>query len=187
MEVLRGPQGTLYGSGSTGGTIRFIPKRPEFDGYTVDASTKFSLTEASDELNYAFDGVVNIPVIDNRLAVRVAAGYEQLGGFVDANGFVATDSTDNGPLFPGNPIPSVPGDLTSGFVLDPRKKILTITIIGTCEHQHFGRRQKVLKYFFLTIIRRAPRMIYKVSTPDSMVAFAITVPCATLGLSTTMY
>ncbi len=121
MEVLRGPQGTLYGSGSTGGTIRFIPKRPEFDGYTVDASTKFSLTEASDELNYAFDGVVNIPVIDNRLAVRVAAGYEQLGGFVDANGFVATDSTDNGPLFPGNPIPSVPGDLTSGFVLDPKK------------------------------------------------------------------
>jgi len=122
VEVLRGPQGTLYGSGSTGGTIRFIPKRPEFDGYTVDASTEFSVTEASDELNFGFDGVINIPVIADSLAVRVAAGYEQLGGFIDANSLAATDSLANSPSdLLGTPTPRVPGDITSGFILAPEK------------------------------------------------------------------
>ena len=122
VEVLRGPQGTLYGSSSTGGTIRFIPNRPDFDQLSIDASSEVSFTDDSDEVNYTFDGVVNVPVIADRLAVRVSAGYEQLGGFIDANGFVATESTASGPdEFPGTPIPRVPGDLNSGFILDPKK------------------------------------------------------------------
>ncbi|MDC0185798.1 TonB-dependent receptor [Gammaproteobacteria bacterium] len=118
VEVLRGPQGTLYGSGSTGGTIRFIPKLPDLEAYTFDASTEVSFTDESDEVNYAFDGVVNIPVIDDRLALRVAAGYEELGGFIDANSLAVTDSLANSPSdLVGRPIPRVPGDLTSGYVL----------------------------------------------------------------------
>ena len=119
VEVLRGPQGTLYGSSSAGGTIRFIPKRPEFDGLTVDVSTEVSVTDSSDELNYGFDGAFNIPLVEDRLAVRVAAGYEQLGGFIDANTLAVTESIANSPSdLLGTPVPRVPGDITSGFVLD---------------------------------------------------------------------
>ena len=114
VEVLRGPQGTLYGSGSVGGTIRFMPKRPSFeDGFTwkIDANTY--LTEDSDELSYATDVIVNVPLIENQLAARVAGGYWRDSGFVDAIGNVSVG--------PGNvPVPSVAGDLNSGFVLDPK-------------------------------------------------------------------
>ena len=111
VEVLRGPQGTLYGSGSTGGTIRFIPKEPDFDRgfhWKLDANTYF--TEDSDDVSYGTDVVVNIPIIEDRLGLRVAGGYLDESGFIDALGHVTTA--------PGSTLPilSVPGDLNSGIV-----------------------------------------------------------------------
>ena len=52
VEVLRGPQGTLYGSGSVGGTVRFIPNKPDFDGFTLDVNAEASLTKKSDDVGY---------------------------------------------------------------------------------------------------------------------------------------
>ena len=86
VEVLRGPQGTLYGAGSLGGTIRFIPNRPDFSGVAVDFDSSVSLTEDSDQVSYSADGVINLPVVENVLAARIAAGYTREGGFVDALG-----------------------------------------------------------------------------------------------------
>ena len=122
VEVLRGPQGTLYGASSAGGTIRFIPNRPDTGAFTVDASSDISFTDASDEVSYGFDAVVNVPLATDRAALRIAAGYEELGGFIDANGLVATEGGGGSPgEFPGRPVPRVADDLASGFVLDPRK------------------------------------------------------------------
>ena len=115
VEVLRGPQGTLYGSGSVGGTLRFMPKRPSFeDGVTwkIDANTY--LTEDSDEVSAGTDVVVNIPLVENQLAARVAGGYLRDAGFIDAVGGVSIGA--------GNvPVPSVAGDLNSGFVNSSRE------------------------------------------------------------------
>lgn len=114
VEVLRGPQGTLYGSGSTGGTIRFIPNKPNFEGFQWDASSHVSFTDDSDEPNYGVDGIVNIPNSSNTLGLRVAAGYLKEGGFIDGKGFVALDAN-------GVPVRAVPADVASGFVLAPEE------------------------------------------------------------------
>ena len=117
IEVLRGPQGTLYGSGAVGGTIRFIPKRPSFeDGFNWEIDANTYLTEDSDEVSYATDVIVNIPLIENQLAARVAGGYLDEGGFIDAVGKVALGAGNN-------PITQVPGNLSTGFVNAPEKDV----------------------------------------------------------------
>jgi len=83
VEVLKGPQGTLYGSGALAGTIRFIPNRPEFDRFYGSMDIRGGGTEYSGKPNGSFDAMLNVPIADN-LALRVAGGYERLGGFIDA-------------------------------------------------------------------------------------------------------
>ena len=114
IEVLRGPQGTLYGSGAEAGTIRFIPKRPTFDKFSGEVRAEGSYTEYASGGNGNIHGVVNIPIAD-RLALRVVAGYDHLAGFIDA---VNRPEVDSNGVF----VPSIPGDLTSGFVLGPVQK-----------------------------------------------------------------
>lgn len=82
VEVLRGPQGTLYGQGSAGGTVRFITRRPDFDGVSGEASLSLYATQHggfSERLN----GFVNVPVVDDKLAFRVSGTLANLGGWID--------------------------------------------------------------------------------------------------------
>ena len=82
VEVLRGPQGTLYGAGSVGGTLRFIFNEPDPEAFSAKVSTGLSTTEDADDLNYGVDGVVNIP-LGAGSALRISAGYEESAGFTD--------------------------------------------------------------------------------------------------------
>ncbi|MGA7823278.1 MAG: TonB-dependent receptor, partial [Steroidobacteraceae bacterium] len=84
IEVLRGPQGTLYGSGSLSGTIRMLPNQPDLIGVSGLAEGQISDTEHGG-LNYATDGVLNVPVSDIA-AVRVVAYKDDDDGFIN-NGF----------------------------------------------------------------------------------------------------
>lgn len=114
VEVLRGPQGTLYGSGSQAGTIRFIPKKPVFGEFSGDVSADGSYTQYAPNANGSIHAVLNVPIADH-LALRVVAGEDHLAGFTKAMDRVQLQSN-------GTPVPSVPGDLTSGFVLGPVQK-----------------------------------------------------------------
>ena len=123
VEVLRGPQGTLYGAGSLAGTIRFIPTKPDASNYYAEFSGDFaSITTDSDEFNYGASGLVNIPVGENS-ALRIAAGYQHWGGFIDMNTLVKFDdpsTANNSPI--GIPTASDPGDINSAFSLLPEKE-----------------------------------------------------------------
>jgi iron complex outermembrane receptor protein len=114
VEVLLGPQGTLYGSGSEAGTIRFIPNRPKFDEFSADVSVGEGKTENSGSFNNRADLVLNIPIA-SQLALRVVAGEEHLAGFIDDVGLAVRQGTG----FLAPPIPRVPGDPTSGFAIAP--------------------------------------------------------------------
>lgn len=82
IEVLRGPQGTLFGAGSVGGAVRFISPQPSLDTYTANARAETSFTSSGDpshEVGLAAGG----PLIVDKLGFRVSGRYRRDGGFVD--------------------------------------------------------------------------------------------------------
>lgn len=82
IEVLRGPQGTLYGAGSLGGAIRIITNQP--DATKTDARVRASIASVdSGDPNYSADAMLNLPLIDDKLAWRTTTSFKHLGGFVD--------------------------------------------------------------------------------------------------------
>lgn len=107
IEVLRGPQGTLYGAGSVGGTIRFIPKKPSTAGTTVDVMAELSDTDRAGDASYDVNLTANIPLSD-RLAFRATVGHEYLSGFIDAIGLIEDTGT---PRSPGEIVLADPNDI----------------------------------------------------------------------------
>ncbi|MBL4801408.1 MAG: TonB-dependent receptor [Emcibacter sp.] len=82
IEVLRGPQGSLYGARSMGGTIRLITKQPDFDGVGGSAHATLSTVKEGD-INWSIDTSVNLPIIEDKLAVRATAYFGQNSGIFD--------------------------------------------------------------------------------------------------------
>lgn len=82
VEVIRGPSGTLYGQGSMGGTIKLVTARPDSTAFSGQIEAQGSTTEGGGD-NYSVSGVVNIPVVRDRFAVRIAAAYDELGGYAE--------------------------------------------------------------------------------------------------------
>ncbi len=77
VEVLRGPQSTLYGRGATGGTVNIITAKPVLDAFHTDLEGtlgNYSLEEVK--------GMVNVPIVDGQLGVRLAGDWENRDGFV---------------------------------------------------------------------------------------------------------
>ena len=106
VEVLRGPQGTLYGAGSVGGTLRLIQNQPDTRDTEFRVTAEGGTLAHSDDLDYRVDVLANLPISD-RAAVRFSAGYEQLAGFIDARSSVVVDA-DRVPVLanPANPVGS---------------------------------------------------------------------------------
>jgi len=85
VEVLRGPQGTLYGAGALGGAIRLIPTQPELGFYGGEVSASVGMLDHSDDTDYGAKAILNVPIGDT-LALRISGGYEQSAGFIDQYG-----------------------------------------------------------------------------------------------------
>jgi outer membrane receptor protein involved in Fe transport len=83
VETLRGPQGTLFGSGSVGGTIRYITNKPDADAF--DASVELDLNTITDGgTGGAIKGMVNMPLGDGGAALRLVGYTTEYGGWIDA-------------------------------------------------------------------------------------------------------
>ena len=82
IEVLRGPQGTLYGARSMGGTVRIITKTPQLSQFSADLHAGTGKTWNTDQPNYTGDAVVNIPIIADRMALRVSGFYDYEAGYL---------------------------------------------------------------------------------------------------------
>ena len=83
VEVLRGPQGTLYGSGALGGTVRYIPKAPNLSEVEGGIELGIGKLSRSEDTNSSISGYLSVPLVEDRLAVRVAAYEFNEGGYVD--------------------------------------------------------------------------------------------------------
>ena len=82
VEILKGPQGTLFGASSMTGTVRFISNKPDASGF--DANFRMSGYSLEDgDPGYNVDGMVNIPLAEGVFAIRGVAWNESRGGFID--------------------------------------------------------------------------------------------------------
>lgn len=82
VEVLKGPQGTLFGEGSMGGTVRILTRKPDFNYFNASVETSASTTSGGGD-GWGVKTAVNIPLVEDRLAARVAATRESLPGWID--------------------------------------------------------------------------------------------------------
>lgn len=83
VEVLRGPQGTLYGSGSMGGTIKIVPNAPNPGAFDASAELIPSYTERGNDLNHGENAMLNIPFAGGTAALRIVASQEHDSGWID--------------------------------------------------------------------------------------------------------
>jgi outer membrane receptor protein involved in Fe transport len=91
VEVLRGPQGTLYGSSSMGGTVRLITSQPLVGESEGSVNAELSSTEEGD-LNYLVNGMYNLPTGDN-------SALRMVGSYTDRDGYMDRVSRDTGKTF----------------------------------------------------------------------------------------
>lgn len=82
VEVLKGPQGTLYGGSAMGGAIKYISQLPDLDTFSVEAAAGLSTT-AHGGASYQVETVVNAPIVQDRLAIRAGVLYREDAGYVD--------------------------------------------------------------------------------------------------------
>lgn len=95
VEVLIGPQGTLYGAGTLTGAVRYLPNRPQADALTVQVRGDTFKLEESDDLGYDGGFTVNVPLLEDKLAVRASLDYYNDPGFIDYNFLVREPGVSN--------------------------------------------------------------------------------------------
>ena len=95
VEVLRGPQGTLYGASSMGGTVRVVPRAPRLRRFEASGEAIASATSAGGGLNQALNGMVNLP-FGHKFALRLDGSISRDSGWIErrviANNAVAVDA-----------------------------------------------------------------------------------------------
>lgn len=82
VEVLKGPQGTLYGANSLSGTIIFVPNSPDPEGFDFSANARFN-DQAEGGFSWHVDGMFNVPIIEDELAIRGVGWQTEDSGFID--------------------------------------------------------------------------------------------------------
>jgi len=105
IEVLRGPQGTLYGAGALGGALRIIPNAPELGKLAGNIEVGGGAVAHASDPSYSLSGMLNVPIGDT-LAFRASGKYSYEPGFIDAYGFLERP----GSLVSGIPTLANPAD-----------------------------------------------------------------------------
>ena len=82
VEVLRGPQGTIYGASSMGGTLHFVSNQPDLEKFSGEVHSSVGGTQGGG-INYEGDSVVNLPLVDGVAALRIGALYDHESGWIN--------------------------------------------------------------------------------------------------------
>ncbi len=94
VEILRGPQGTLYGDRSMGGAIKYITADPSLDKFYGSVEARLAQTEHADDLSYRVSGMLNTPLSD-KAALLLVGAYNDRAGYVDSDGSDPLDLVDS--------------------------------------------------------------------------------------------
>ncbi|HEY8052519.1 MAG: TonB-dependent receptor [Steroidobacterales bacterium] len=109
VEVLRGPQGTLYGASSMGGTVRLITNQPDLARTAGTVRLEGSDTQHGGG-NVRLDAMLNLPLVEDRAALRLVGTYKDFSGFIDRETGVWAPNPNVPAGFPAYPVsPAQPG------------------------------------------------------------------------------
>ncbi len=120
LEILRGPQGTLYGSGSMGGTVKLLTNQPQLDTYGGSIEVTGSGTDGGGA-NGNINGAVNIPIFDNLLAMRLVGTELHNSGWIDR--IVESNFPLEADYNPANLPPNVGGTIRGNVLGTPATKV----------------------------------------------------------------
>jgi iron complex outermembrane recepter protein len=82
VEVLAGPQGTLFGASAMGGAVRYITNKPNLTDFSAGFNASYAFTKGGEE-SVAGDAFINVPIINDRLAIRAVIYTDRQGGYID--------------------------------------------------------------------------------------------------------
>jgi len=132
VEVLRGPQGTLFGSGSLAGTVRYISNAPDTARALIGTETSLAVTHGGDTTKN-LKAVFNLPFPGNKAALRTSVYYNEIAGYVDAIGPDGTvrENINSGTKFGGR--------VALGLVLSERLSVTPRLVYQKLQTRGFPR------------------------------------------------
>lgn len=155
VETLRGPQGTLFGAGSVGGTIRYITNQPNPDRFEGSVEGDINLPK-SGSVGYGLKGAVNVPLAPTA-AIRVVGYGTHFGGFIDSVGPYNKKNVNDGSRVGGRV--SLLFQPTPEFKITPRVAYQKVEAGGFNREDHYimfdnqfvggdtlGKREQFLKF-----------------------------------------
>jgi len=83
IEVLRGPQGTLYGASTIGGLLKYVTVAPDLDEFYSRAGAELFTINHAGDIGYAAQGMINVPLVADRLAITASLAYRSTPGWID--------------------------------------------------------------------------------------------------------
>lgn len=83
VEVLRGPQGTVFGANALAGAVRVIPAAPDLKEYQLNLGTRGFATAHSDDMSYHLEAALNLPLVEDRFALRLVGYKDDIAGYID--------------------------------------------------------------------------------------------------------
>ncbi len=155
VEVLRGPQGTLFGAGSEGGTVRYITPQPSLSDYSVYAKGELSTTEDGAP-SYEGGAAAGGPIVDDKLGFRISAWARRDGGWIDKVDYMT-----------GNTLQSNTNSVNT-YVMRAAflwKPVASLTITPSIYYQN--RDQNNIDQYWVGLSNPG-RGIYKTATPENM-------------------
>jgi len=115
IEILEGPQGTLFGAGAQAGVVRYITSKPKLDRVEANVNASYATTAHGDP-STSIEGVLNVPVIPDRFAVRLVAYNDSRGGYINnIPGTFTRAATDGVAYYFNNTVPPNSGPINNNF------------------------------------------------------------------------
>ena len=100
LEVLRGPQGTLYGAGAMGGLLKYVLKQADLTSFSARFGGEVSDADGGSSVGYAARGEVNVPIIADKLAMRASVYDKHYQGYTD-DVFLGAENSNTGRQYGG--------------------------------------------------------------------------------------